>query len=288
MKHFVRVLLALLTPALVGVSCQRDDIRTAEVAATRIRLDLASASLHPGETLRLTVTVEPENATDKSVSWQSTAPAIANVNQEGLVTAFAEGEATIRVRTTDGVLAANCRITVVKETEPTPEPTPTPDPDPSPAPERWTDTGADVPVYPTYNAVSSLADFPRVDIRTDSGQPVQSKTSYEGGTISFKDPKQMYSEVTELKNLKMQIRGRGNTTWEGYWGSKNPYRIKLDEHTKVFGMKGDKDWILLSDRLDPSMMRTAVALRISRLVSMPWTPKFRMAEVYLNGGYAGL
>ena len=31
----------------------------------------------------------------------------------------------------------------------------------------------------------------------------------------------------------MQIRGRGNTTWEGQWGAKNPYRIKLDEHTRV-------------------------------------------------------
>ena len=183
----------------------------------------------------------------------------------------------------------SCQPDVIEQvtvpvTDVTVDPTP-----PTPPPDaRWADTGADLPAWPAYNAVSSLADFPRIDIKTNSGQPVRSKDTYEGGTISFRDPKKMYSDVTELKDLKMQIRGRGNTTWEGQWGSKNPYRFKLDEHTKLFGMKGDKDWILLSDRLDPTMMRTAVALRISRLVSMPWTPKFRMAEVYLNGKYAGL
>ena len=172
--------------------------------------------------------------------------------------------------------------------EPEPEPEPKPEPEPEPLPSRWADTGAEVPAYPSYHAVTELKDFPRIDIVTDSRLPVQSKTDYEGGTISFRDPMKMYSDSVELKDLRMHIRGRGNTTWEGPGGAKNPYRIKLDEHVKPFGMKGDKDWILLSDRVDPSMMRTAVALRISRLVSMPWTPRFRMAEVYLNGKYAGL
>ncbi len=183
----------------------------------------------------------------------------------------------------------SCKPDDISETVVPPEPEPEPEPVPEPGPPaRWADTGADVPAYPTYNPVSALKDFPRIDIRTDDGKKITSNTEYKGGTVSFRDPKQMYSEVKELKDLRMQIRGRGNTTWEGEWGAKNPYRIKLDEHVKPFGMKGDKDWILLSDRLDPSMMRTAVALRISRLVSMPWTPKFRMAEVYLNGQYAGL
>ena len=181
----------------------------------------------------------------------------------------------------------SCKPDDIREIVVPPEPEPVPEPEPEP-PARWTDTGAEVPPYPAYNAVTALADFPRIDIHTDSGLPVQSKTEYEGGSISFRDPKQMYSEVTETNNLRMQIRGRGNTTWQGPGGAKNPYRIKLDEHAKLFGMKGDKDWILLSDIVDPSMMRTAVALRISRLVSMPWTPRFRMAEVYMNGRYAGL
>ena len=76
-------------------------------------------------------------------------------------------------------------------------------------------------------------------------------------------------------------------TWDAEGGIKHSYKMKLEEHRKVFGMKGDKDWILLADVQDPSLLRNAVALRISRMVSMPWTPKFRTVEVYFNGEYGG-
>ena len=237
-----------------------------------VSMDKTSAILQVGTTLVLTAVLDPADADDRVLTWSSSEPSVASVS-DGTVTGVAAGTAVITVTTHEGGFTAQCSVRVK---------------DPSQQEERWKDTGAEVPVYPSYKVVSNLADFPRIDITTLSGKPVRSKTEYEEGTISFSDPKQMYSEVTELKDLKMRIRGRGNTTWEGQWGSKNPYRIKLDEHTRLFGMNGDKDWILLSDKLDPTMMRTAVALRISRLVSMPWTPKFRMAEVYLNGNYAGL
>ena len=253
------------------MSCQPDVIEVVTVPVTAVSVQPEKLALQEGMSYALEATVTPVNATVPGVHWSSTDTRVVTVDENGLVTAIAPGYADVTVTTRDGGKTARCQVTVA-----------------DPSASRWTDTGAEVPAWPTYNAVSSLADFPRIDIKTNSGQPVRSKDTYEGGTISFRDPKKMYSDVTELKDLKMQIRGRGNTTWEGQWGAKNPYRVKLEEHTKLFGMKGDKDWILLSDRLDPTMMRTAVALRISRLVSMPWTPKFRMAEVYLNGKYAGL
>ena len=271
-KHIRNWILGTL--ALAGVSCQPDVIEQVTVPVTAVTVNPASLILQEGMTWRLEATVVPADATEPGLDWSSSNEGVASVDENGVVTAVAVGHADITVKTRDGGKTAQCLVTVEGTTPP-----------PS---ARWADTGADLPAWPDYNAVSNLDDFPRIDIKTNSGQPVRSKDTYEGGTISFRDPKKMYSDVTELKELKMQIRGRGNTTWEGQWGAKNPYRIKLDEHVKLFGMKGDKDWILLSDRLDPTMMRTAVALRISRLVSMPWTPKFRMAEVYLNGKYAGL
>jgi Bacterial surface proteins containing Ig-like domains len=271
-RHIRKWILGTL--ALAGVSCQPDVIEQVTVPVTAVTVNPASLILQEGMSWRLEATVIPADATEPGLDWSSSDDRVATVDENGVVTAVAVGYANVIVKTRDGGKTAQCLVTVEGTTPP-----------PS---ARWADTGADLPAWPSYNAVSNLEDFPRIDIRTNSGQPVRSKDTYEKGTISFRDPKKMYSDVTELKDLKMQIRGRGNTTWEGQWGAKNPYRIKLDEHTKVFGMKGDKDWILLSDRLDPTMMRTAVALRISRLVSMPWTPKFRMAEVYLNGKYAGL
>ena len=76
-----------------------------------VTLDQTEATIHVQETVTLTATVLPENATDKSVTWSSSDEAIATV-AEGVVTAVAEGTATITVTTTDGGLTATCAVTV--------------------------------------------------------------------------------------------------------------------------------------------------------------------------------
>ena len=190
----------------------------------------------------------------------------------------------VTIRLSDGTLTQSVSVMQAKgDTSPEQPPvTPT---------SRFADTGKDVPAYPSYNKVSSLEYFPRIDITTDDGQPVSSKTVYKTGKISFKDPEGMYSDVKDLGTLTMKIKGRGNTTWNNGdlgWGRyKNPYKFKLDAGSKIFGMKKDKDWYLMADLQDPTLLRNAVAQRISRLVSMPWTPKFRCVELYINGAYQG-
>ena len=72
------------------------------VAVTGVSLNKTSASLAFNETTQLTATVSPSNATNKSVSWTSSNSNIATVSTSGLVTAKAEGNATITVTTADG------------------------------------------------------------------------------------------------------------------------------------------------------------------------------------------
>ncbi|MBO7396526.1 MAG: CotH kinase family protein [Bacteroidales bacterium] len=166
---------------------------------------------------------------------------------------------------------------------------------PAGPPERWQDTGADVPVYPTYNPVSSLEDFPRVDVTNakKTQRLAEGEFTWVTGTARFRDPKGMYKGENDTDYiydsgvLNCQVRGRGNTSWGAEGGVKNSYKIKLDEHTKIFGMKGDKDWILLADVQDAAFMRSAIGLRLGRLVSMEWQPKYRFVEVYFDGSYGG-
>ena len=89
------------------------DIGTSDVVAVSgISVSPDSVALTVGETKALTATVTPDNATDKSVSWNSAEPSVATVDESGVVTAVAAGTATITVTTTDGGYTASCEVTV--------------------------------------------------------------------------------------------------------------------------------------------------------------------------------
>ena len=62
----------------------------------------ANTRVNVGETLAIEYSVQPENATDKSLTWESSDPAIATVDSTGMVTAVAPGKVTISAATNDG------------------------------------------------------------------------------------------------------------------------------------------------------------------------------------------
>ncbi|MBE6925359.1 MAG: hypothetical protein E7461_00805 [Ruminococcaceae bacterium] len=66
-----------------------------DIAVESIVLAAQSTALVVGETTQLTVTVTPENATDKTVIYTSGDVAVATVSETGLVTAVSAGTATI-------------------------------------------------------------------------------------------------------------------------------------------------------------------------------------------------
>ena len=83
---------------------------------TSVTLDQTSASLKVGETVSLTATVKPDDATDKSVTWSSSNTSVATVSSTGVVTAKSAGSAIITVTTKDGSKTATCSVTVKAKT----------------------------------------------------------------------------------------------------------------------------------------------------------------------------
>jgi uncharacterized protein YjdB len=79
---------------------------------TEVSLDKTTADMVEGQTLQLTATVKPDDATDKTVSWSSSNASVAGVDADGLVSAKTVGSATITVTTTDGGKMATCDVTV--------------------------------------------------------------------------------------------------------------------------------------------------------------------------------
>lgn len=84
---------------------------TETTAVTGVSVDLDEVTLRVGQTTKLTATVSPSNATNKSVTWKSSNAAVATVSN-GTVTAKAGGTATITCTTADGGYTASCKVTV--------------------------------------------------------------------------------------------------------------------------------------------------------------------------------
>ncbi|MCI8647278.1 MAG: S8 family serine peptidase [Firmicutes bacterium] len=96
-------------------SCQIT-VQSKNVEVTKITLNRTSATLYAGDTLALTATVSPENASNRTITWSSDNPSIASVDRAGTVTAVSKGAATITAAASNGIQAA-CRIQVNQITE---------------------------------------------------------------------------------------------------------------------------------------------------------------------------
>ncbi|MBO5371378.1 MAG: Ig-like domain-containing protein [Lachnospiraceae bacterium] len=110
--------------ATVAVTVVKEEPPVPEkIEVTSITLDKTELALvEGGDAVQLTATVNPENATDKTVAWKTSNAKVATVSDTGLVTPVAEGNARIIVEAANGV-KAECAVTVTaKAVEP-----PTPD-----------------------------------------------------------------------------------------------------------------------------------------------------------------
>ena len=82
------------------------------VPVTGVSLDKITLELFTGNTAPLTATVQPSDATNKAVTWNTSDNTVATVDENGTVTAVGAGEATITVTTEDGCKTATCIVTV--------------------------------------------------------------------------------------------------------------------------------------------------------------------------------
>ena len=90
------------------------NIKPATVSVTGVKLDRTELPLVVGGNPTLIATVEPDTATDKSVTWESSNTDVATV-KDGTVTAVKEGTATITATAADGSnISATCTVTVTQ------------------------------------------------------------------------------------------------------------------------------------------------------------------------------
>lgn len=83
--------------------------------ATDIQMETPQITMTKlGETKQLSVTVLPENTTDKTVKWSSSNPSICTVTASGKIVAMGYGDAVIMAITNDGEIPATCIVKVAR------------------------------------------------------------------------------------------------------------------------------------------------------------------------------
>ena len=84
---------------------------TGGTEVTSVRLNKTTLNLEVGKTGKLSATVLPASATDKSITWSSSNTDVASVNSNGTVNAKKAGTAVITATATNGK-SASCTVTV--------------------------------------------------------------------------------------------------------------------------------------------------------------------------------
>ena len=88
------------------------------VEISSITVEPSEVEINVGESFKLTATVAPENAEDKTISWRSSSTSTVSVASDGTITGGKAGTATVtayKITGFNGEVTGTCKVTVVQK-----------------------------------------------------------------------------------------------------------------------------------------------------------------------------
>lgn len=142
----------------------------------------------------------------------------------------------------------------------------------------------DIPFSLNVDSIRSMVlggNIPTLYIDTDPYvDEITSKEEYLDATFRFIP----YDASMDSVVAEVGIRGRGNTSW---YHQKKPYRLKFDKKQSIGTLNKAKSFVLLSNYIDNTLMKNAVAFKIAELLGMPYTNKVIPVNLVFNGQFRG-
>ncbi len=127
---------------------------------------------------------------------------------------------------------------------------------------------------------SVSARIPHIFLSIDGENEVHEKDKYLDAELTIKGEGRFPDQMA----TSTRIKGRGNSTWTK---PKKPYRLKLNEKKSLLGLPAAKDWVLLANYNDYTLMANAVAMKVGKLLGMPYTHDIISVDLTINGIYRG-
>ena len=148
---------------------------------------------------------------------------------------------------------------------------------------------ATVAVAPAYGAPAGPAatGLPVIEITTKDSADIGSKKIYTYMTsFTLADPNDSANSVLKI-DTSGRIRGRGNNSWHDFRAKKKSYRVRFDEKTSLFGLEAAKNWVLLAQHRDETLLYNAIAFELGRRFGCRFNHSFNFVDLYINGEYKG-
>lgn len=139
-----------------------------------------------------------------------------------------------------------------------------------------------------YNITTEVIEhnLPVVYIWIEEDKEVWSKDYYLPARINISTENAGYGEFSGLEECDVKIKGRGHFTWQF---KKKPYKIKFEKKTPILGMSASKDWVLLANYVDRSLIQNYVAMEMGKVfTNIPYHSNQYPVDVFVNGTYRGV
>ena len=125
------------------------------------------------------------------------------------------------------------------------------------------------------------AGIPRIVIETENHQAIKSRKTEIPAKLQTWGKKLPESAVMDLT-----IKGRGNTSWTDM--PKKSYKIEFVKKQEMLGMPKDKDWALIANYADKTLMKNYLMYHLSAELNAYYAPRCEFVELYLNNEYQGV
>ena len=125
------------------------------------------------------------------------------------------------------------------------------------------------------------AGIPRLVIETENFRQILDRETEIPAKLQIWGEKTPESEIMDLT-----IRGRGNTSWTDM--PKKSYKIEFTNKYEILGMPKDKDWALIANYADKTLIKNYLSYKLSSWLGANYTPRCTFVELYLNREYLGV
>ena len=144
----------------------------------------------------------------------------------------------------------------------------------------WNDTERNPDYLALDDSEYPYADLPRLVIETEDFSQIGNREDKIPAMLQIYGKNGPESDVIDLT-----VKGRGHSS---FTMAKYSIKLKFEQKQSLFGMPEDKEWDLISNQRDKTMLRNYFTYQLANSLQDDYSPRNQFVELYLNRNYKGV